>query len=96
MQEHVHERQPARACYDFVAVNLNKKVKKWIKLSYQLIFPEKLADLILHLATGGQLDSAIDMAKSVFEILNLFRKRNCCRHKTNGFDEYVPAQHWRY
>ena len=75
----MQDTENVRVCEDFidamlkmppdVAINLNKKVKKWIKLPYQLIFPEKLADLILHLANGGQIDYALDLTKTVFEIL---------------------------
>ena len=75
----ISDTENIRVCEDFlealikippeVAVNLNKRVKKWIKLPYQLIFPEKLGDFILHLAKGGQINPALDLAKSIFKVL---------------------------
>lgn len=52
-----------------LAVRFVGKAKKWATSSYSPIFPEKLGELIAHLARGGYVDDAIDLAKIVLAVL---------------------------
>ena len=51
-----------------LSARLVPKACKWIRSSFRLTLPLKLGALISHLAKGGQVDSAILLAKSVLDI----------------------------
>ena len=57
------------------AVRLVGKAKRWAQVSYQDQLPEKLGKLIVHLAAGGEVQSALDLAATVFEVLPDPQKR---------------------
>lgn len=54
-----------------LAANIAKKEIKWIKnqSSLFLLSPDEFAGLISHLALGGQIDTAIEFANTLLEIL---------------------------
>lgn len=52
-----------------LAVKFTPKAKKLVASAYTAIFPEKLGQLIAHLARGGYGDDAIDLARVVLAIL---------------------------
>ncbi|MBD2504674.1 hypothetical protein [Anabaena azotica] len=52
------------------AVQLVKKVKTWIEKTYSSSpLPKKVAALIVHLAKGGHFKKALDLARSLFEVM---------------------------
>ncbi|MGM3309772.1 hypothetical protein ACSQ6I_27950, partial [Anabaena sp. WFMT] len=52
------------------AVQLVPKVKIWIESSYSsFLFPEKVADLIIHLAKGGQHEKALELARTLLVVM---------------------------
>jgi hypothetical protein len=52
-----------------LAVRFVPKAKRWATSSYTPIFPEKLGQLIAHLARGGYGNDAIDIARVVLAVL---------------------------
>jgi len=53
---------------DFAA-RLLEKAKNWAQLSYRSLLPEKLGMLVAHLARGGKVDEALELARVLLEIL---------------------------
>jgi hypothetical protein len=53
------------------AVKLSEKTAVWIRNQNQLFhqLPEKLGELISHLASGGEVDAALQLARSVLTVL---------------------------
>lgn len=51
------------------AVRLVEKAKSWARSPHQFLLPEKLGSLFAHLARGGQLDAALNLARVVLEIV---------------------------
>jgi len=43
--------------------------KDWVKSPYQLLLSQKLGKLIVHLAKGGEIDAAYELARVVLEIV---------------------------
>lgn len=52
-----------------IAARLTDNAKIWIESPHHLLLPDKLGELINHLATGGQIDDALRLARSVLAIL---------------------------
>ena len=53
-----------------LSVKLVDKAKEWLKNPHQLLLLSKIGDFIVHLAEGGQIDRAFDLAQVLFvEIL---------------------------
>jgi len=52
-----------------VAALLVEKAKTWACSPYQVLLPEKLGALVAHLARGGKVDEALDLARVLLEIL---------------------------
>ncbi len=52
-----------------IAARLIKKIKKWALSRYHLLLPEKLGSLVAHLAKGGQIDEALELATILLEVL---------------------------
>ncbi len=50
------------------AILVIRKVSKWLESSYQLQLPDKLGDLVLHLANAGEKTAAIDLAGKLFSL----------------------------
>ena len=50
------------------AARLVERVKPWIKSPYQLLIPEKVGALVVHLAQGGLVDEALDLAGSLLAL----------------------------
>jgi len=67
-----------------LAAKLVPKAKKWIELPYQLLLPEKLGTLMGHLAKGGQVKAALDLARSLLAVLPDPR----ATEKTGGEETY--------
>ena len=67
-----------------LAAKLVPKAKKWIELPYQLLLPEKLGALVEHLTKGGQIEAALDLAKSLLAVLPDPRATD----KTSGEEAY--------
>ena len=51
------------------SVQLVNKAEKWIRTPYQQLLPDKLGNLIIHLAKGGQINHAIKLASVLLEIM---------------------------
>lgn len=51
-----------------LAVRFVPSAKRWVRLPYQLLLPEKLGALVSRLALGGQTVAALDLAKSLLAI----------------------------
>ncbi len=45
------------------------RVKTWLTAPHQLLLPDKLAVLTLHLTKGGQGEAALDLARSLLEVI---------------------------
>jgi hypothetical protein len=52
-----------------LAVRLLEKAKKWACSPYQLLLPKKLGSLAVHLATGGQIGAALELAGVLLEVI---------------------------
>ncbi len=52
-----------------LAAQLTEKAKTWARSPYQLLLPEKLGSLVAHLAKGGQVDKALELAQVLMEVL---------------------------
>jgi len=53
-----------------IAVQLVGKVKTWVESSYSLnLLAEKIGALIVHLAKGGQVKKALDLARSLLAVM---------------------------
>jgi len=52
-----------------LAAKLVPKAKKWLESPYQLLLPEKLGTLMGHLAKGGQVKAALDLARSLLNYI---------------------------
>lgn len=52
-----------------MAVQLVPKARKWAESPYQLLLPEKLGALVEHLARGGAVDEALDLAAALLAVL---------------------------
>lgn len=50
------------------ASKLLEKTQKWSESNLYLLLPEKIGTLIVHYAKGGEIDSALKLAVSLFEI----------------------------
>ncbi|MDA2933697.1 hypothetical protein MYX82_05085 [Acidobacteria bacterium AH-259-D05] len=51
------------------SVKLLAKVKKWTQFPYTHLLPEKLGKLVVHLAKGGQIESALELAQELLEVI---------------------------
>jgi hypothetical protein len=51
------------------AAKLVSTAKTWIEAAYQLLLPEKLGNLVCHLALGGEVDAALGLSRSLLEVL---------------------------
>lgn len=56
-------KMPADLAIDFVA-----KAKAWLESPYHLLLSEKLGELLSHLARGGQIEAALELAKSLLDL----------------------------
>ncbi len=54
---------PAKLAAIFVSKAIN-----WLRLRFQLFFPEKLGALVGHLASGGEVGPALELAKAILTI----------------------------
>lgn len=52
-----------------LAVKFVPLAKRWLQSPHQLVLPEKLGQLISHLAKGGQFTAALDLAKHLIVVL---------------------------
>jgi hypothetical protein len=52
-----------------LAAKLMEKAKSWARSPYHLLLPEKLGNLVAHLARGGEIDAALDLARVLLEVL---------------------------
>lgn len=52
-----------------LAAKLVLKAKTWMESPYQLLLPEKLGALMAHLARGGQVEAALDLAYTLLAVL---------------------------
>lgn len=52
-----------------ISVTLVEKAKSWARSPYQLLLPEKLGNLVAHLARGGETDVALELAQVLLEVL---------------------------
>jgi len=52
-----------------LAAKLVEKAKVWARSPYHLLLPEKLGNLVAHLAQGGETDAALDLARVLLEVL---------------------------
>jgi hypothetical protein len=52
-----------------MAARLVPKAKQWAESAYQLVLPDKLGALVEHLARGGALDEALDLAAALLAVL---------------------------
>lgn len=52
-----------------LAARLVPKAKVWLENPYGLLLPQKLGDLVSHLARGGQVCAALHLARSLLAIL---------------------------
>ncbi len=50
------------------AAKLVSRVATWIESPYQLLVPEKVGELVAHLAQGGQVDKALELARSLLAV----------------------------
>ena len=46
-----------------------EEAEEWLNLPFQHFFPEKLASLIIHLSEGEEIDKAIQLTRTLFEVL---------------------------
>jgi len=51
-----------------LAVRFVPKVREWLRSPYLLHLPEKLGNLMVSLAQGGQTAAAVDLAEALFEL----------------------------
>lgn len=51
------------------AVGLVEKAKMWAQSLHQGILPRKLGYLVVHLANGGEVQGALELAQALFEVL---------------------------
>lgn len=52
-----------------MAARLVPNAKKWTESPYQLLLAEKLGALVGHLARGGEVDEALDLARALLAVL---------------------------
>jgi len=52
-----------------LSARLVEKAKSWARSRHQFLLPEKLGSLVAHLARGGQIEAALNLARVVLEIL---------------------------
>jgi hypothetical protein len=52
-----------------LAAKLVEKAKAWARSPYHLLLPEKLGNLVAHLAQGRETDAALDLARVLLEVL---------------------------
>lgn len=52
-----------------LAARVVPQAKVWIESPYQVLLPERLGKLVAHLARGGQVDAALDLARSLLAVL---------------------------
>jgi len=52
-----------------LTAHLLERAKTWARSPHQLLLPEKLGALVAHLANGGQIDAALELARVLLEIL---------------------------
>lgn len=50
-----------------LAAQLVEKAKVWARSPYQFLLPEKLGSLVAHLAKGGEVDKALELAQVLLE-----------------------------
>jgi hypothetical protein len=51
-----------------MAANFVSKAKNWIRSPYKLLLPEKIGDLIIYLATGGNMEEALDLSETALAL----------------------------
>ena len=51
------------------SIRLLHRVKEWARIQYSYVLPEKLGQLIVHLAKGGEIESALELARELLEIM---------------------------
>lgn len=53
-----------------LTAKLSEKAKQWAQSRYyQFVLPKKLGNLVAHLARGGEVDDALDLARILLEVL---------------------------
>jgi hypothetical protein len=67
------------------AVRLLEKAKTWAHSPNQLLLPEKLGALAAHLAKGGKVDEALELARVILEVLPDPRSDREPTEKAYGF-----------
>lgn len=82
----VHDTDNVRIYEDFavgalkmppdIAGRLLEKAKTWARSPYQLLLPKKLGSLVVHLAKGGQVGAALELAQVLLEVLPDSRKKD--------------------
>jgi len=82
-----------------LAAKLVEKAKAWARSSYQLFLPEKLGNLVAHLARGGETDVALDLARVLLEVLpDQKRQKKTIDDDTYGLPPEATARfdQWDY
>lgn len=72
-----------------------EEAKEWLTLPFQHFLPEKLASLILHLSEGEEIDTAIQLAKALFEVKPDSRKMKKTKFKI-PIDPKAKFETWDY
>jgi hypothetical protein len=84
-----------------VAVKLVPQVKSWIESSYlSSVLPEKVGALIVHLAKGGRIKKALELARSLLAVMPDSRTENGEAGENRGYNRSLEPQirfdNWDY
>jgi len=84
-----------------VAVKLVPQVKSWIESSYlSSVLPEKVGALIVHLAKGGRIKKALELARSLLAVMPDSRTENGEAGEHRGYNRSLEPQirfdNWDY
>lgn len=58
-----------------LAAHLLEKAKTWARSPYQLLLPKKLGSLTVHLAKGGQIGAALELAGVLLEVIPVLEEK---------------------
>lgn len=72
-----------------LAAALVPKAKRWLESAYHLTLPEKLGALVAHLAQGGRVSEAVDLARFLLAVLP---DRRAAENKTGDDSLRLPQE----